>query len=78
MHTFAHGGDPAEILMPQMQHFITQGGTLFAKTKTVFRERNSIFIWKFKPVTTQYIQWTIPSLLFRIRRNETIGPEGLT
>ena len=38
---------------------ISSGSILFAKTKMIFRGKNTI-IWKFQPVTAQYIQQTIP------------------
>ena len=43
---------------------ISSGSALFADTKLIFRERNTIFFWKLKPVTPAYIQWSILSLLY--------------
>ena len=42
----------------------SSGSALFSKTKTIFRERNTNFFLKLQPVTPQYIQWIILTLLY--------------
>ena len=44
-------------------------------TKSIFREMNTFF-WKLKPVTSGYIQWTIPSILYNMKKNP-LAPKGL-
>ena len=45
MGAFANSEDPDE--KPQNAFWgISSGSTLLAKTKSMFRERNTIFIWK--------------------------------
>ena len=50
----------------RIKYFISPGSTLFAKTKTIFREITQIYL----EITTCYqfnIQWIIPSLLYQTR-----------
>ena len=63
MCTLANSEDPDE--MPHNAPF--HQSTLFSMTKMIFRERNTVFVLKVEPVTPQYIQWTIPILLFQTK-----------
>ena len=69
MRTLANSEYPDE-----MQHNrISSVYTLFAKTNTIFRERDTIIFTNFLTCDPQYIQWTIPSLSYDTKRENMFG-----
>ena len=55
MGTLANSEDPDEMLHNAT---LSSESAVFAKTKLIFGERNTIF-FRLYPVIPQYIQWTI-------------------
>ena len=76
MPSLVNSGDPDEMPL--------DGSTLFAKTKMIFRESNtiescqcSLKIITCEAVAPRYIHMTIPSLLYQSRKKKLFVHKGL-
>ena len=74
MSTFANSEDPMKFSI--MLHFI-RIYTVCKELKKIFRQKNTIYFEKYNLTLHRYVQWTIPSVLYKTRRKNPLVYKGL-